>query len=286
MFRRRFESRRPGVDPATFATELGILTVHGFGDMGKRARDSIVRDKFIAAQRNCGLRRHLDDVSSDAPILDIVDSCRVWESHSDREPSSDAGRGRNSLGESDDSRKVGCLQTELQELLACSGMDSRVPVSVVGVGSKSAETPRKVGKGDGQLVPLKAIYSLVIRLLRTAQEDRRVDGKAPSEGELSPLSAVSPGPGAEGGHSVREWVRVCFSCGRQGHGVKRCSQVDTSFPFLPPGWSVDVRNGQYRATRTDGTGLGSTSGNEGWSGREGQPPGPSGIKVRLTPAGS
>ena len=32
-------------------------------------------------------------------------------------------------------------------------------------------------------------------------------------------------------------------------------------------------------------GLGSTSGNEGWSGREGQPPGPSGIKVRLTPAG-
>ena len=35
----------------------------------------------------------------------------------------------------------------------------------------------------------------------------------------------------------------------------------TSFPFL----LVDVRNGQYRATRTDGTGLGSTSGNEGWS---------------------
>ena len=61
-------------------------------------------------------------------------------------------------------------------------------------------------------------------------------------------------------------MRVCFSCGRQGHGVNRCSQVDISFPFLPPGWSVDVRNGQYRVTRTDGTGLGSTPGNEGWSG--------------------
>ena len=35
VFRRRFESaiRRPGVDPATFATELGILAVRGFGDM-------------------------------------------------------------------------------------------------------------------------------------------------------------------------------------------------------------------------------------------------------------
>ena len=65
VFRRRFESasRRPGVDPATFATELGILAVRGFGDMGKRARASMVRDKFIAAQRNCGLRRHLDGAS-------------------------------------------------------------------------------------------------------------------------------------------------------------------------------------------------------------------------------
>ena len=65
--------------------------MRGFGDKGNRARDSMIRDRFIAAQRNCGLRRHLDGVSSDTPIQDIVDSCRVWESHSDREPSSDAG---------------------------------------------------------------------------------------------------------------------------------------------------------------------------------------------------
>ena len=84
---------------------------------------------------------------------------------------------------------------------------------------------------------------------------------------------------------VSAGVPVCFSCGRQGHGVNRCTQVDTSFPFLPPAWSVDVRNGQYRTTRIEGTGLGSPPGNEGWSGREGQPPGSSGIKVRLTPLG-
>ena len=40
-------SRRPGVDPATFAMELGILAVRGFGDMGKRARDSMVRDNLL-----------------------------------------------------------------------------------------------------------------------------------------------------------------------------------------------------------------------------------------------
>ena len=95
-----------------------------------------------------GIVGYVDGVSSDTPIRDIVDSCRVWESHSDREPSLDAGRGQDSLGDSDDSRKVECLWTELQELLACSGMDSRVPVSVVGVGSKSAETPWRVSLPD------------------------------------------------------------------------------------------------------------------------------------------
>ena len=81
--RRRFESasRRQGVDPATFSTELGILAVHGFGNMGERARDLMVRNKFIAAQQSQALRQHLDGVSVEASIGDIVDSCRVWESH-------------------------------------------------------------------------------------------------------------------------------------------------------------------------------------------------------------
>ena len=48
---------------------------------------------------------------------------------------------------------------------------------------------------------------------------------------------------------------------------------------------MDVRNGQYRASQTDVTGLRSTPRNEGCSGREGQPPGSSEIEVRLTPAG-
>ena len=83
VVRRRFESasRRPGVDPATFATELGILAVLGFENMGECARDLMVRNKFIAAQQSSELRRHLDGASVDASIGDIVDSCRVWESH-------------------------------------------------------------------------------------------------------------------------------------------------------------------------------------------------------------
>ena len=36
---------------------------------------------------------------------------------------------------------------------------------------------------------------------------------------MGPSSAVWPETGAERGHSVRQWARVYFSCGRQGHGV-------------------------------------------------------------------
>ena len=83
--RRRFEnaSRQPGLDPATFATNLGMLAIQGFSDMKEQARDMMIRDRFIAGQEQCALRRQLDGFSQDTPIGEIVDSCRVWESHSD-----------------------------------------------------------------------------------------------------------------------------------------------------------------------------------------------------------
>ena len=43
----------------------------------------MTRNKFIAAQQSCELRRYLDGAAADASIGDIVDSCRVWESHTD-----------------------------------------------------------------------------------------------------------------------------------------------------------------------------------------------------------
>ena len=149
-----------------------------------------------------------------------------------------------------------------------------------GEGGEGGRSVGKVEKGDGQLAPLEAISSLVTQLLRTAQEGRRMDGKAPSEGKLSPLSAVLLGkrPLGEG---VGEGVFLVWTPGTWGEPMFTSGH----FFSISARWSVDVRNGQCRATRTDRTRLGSTPGNEGWSGWEGQPSGPSGIEVRLTPAG-
>ena len=83
--RRQFESafRQPGLDPATIATDLGMLAIRGFGDMREQARDTMIRDTFITGQEQCALRRQLDGFAQGTLIGEIVDSCRVWESHSD-----------------------------------------------------------------------------------------------------------------------------------------------------------------------------------------------------------
>ena len=72
-YRRQFErtSRSSGDDPSVFAIELETLARRAFADASVR----------LQLVRECSLRRHLDSVGPDTPIRDIVDRCRVWESH-------------------------------------------------------------------------------------------------------------------------------------------------------------------------------------------------------------
>ena len=60
---------------------LETLAVKAFGNMGQTARLRLIRDRFIAGHESCDLRRYLDCVPPDTPLRDIVDRCRVWESH-------------------------------------------------------------------------------------------------------------------------------------------------------------------------------------------------------------
>ena len=86
-YRREFDKtvRKPGEDPSNLAITLETLAVKAFGDMGQTARLRLIRDRFIAGHGSCELRRYLDCVPPDTPLRDIVDRCRVWESHADPE---------------------------------------------------------------------------------------------------------------------------------------------------------------------------------------------------------
>ena len=86
-YQRQFEkvSQTAGTDPSIFAIELETMVMKAFGDMSQMARIRLVRDRFMARQDSCALRRHLDSVAPETPKRDIVDRCCVWESHADLE---------------------------------------------------------------------------------------------------------------------------------------------------------------------------------------------------------
>ena len=86
-YRREFDKtvRKRGADPSNFAITLETLAIKAFGNMGQTARLRMIRDRFIAGHESCDLRRYLDCVPPDTPLRDIVDRCRVWESHGDPE---------------------------------------------------------------------------------------------------------------------------------------------------------------------------------------------------------
>ena len=84
--RHQFEqmTRSPGEDPAAFAIELETLARRAFVDVDAAVRLQLVRDKFITGHKQLALRRHLDSAGPDTPMSSIVDKCRVWESHEER----------------------------------------------------------------------------------------------------------------------------------------------------------------------------------------------------------
>ena len=71
--------------------------------------------------------------------------------------------------------------------------------------------------------------------------------------ETGPLRPLPPGtptsvPRLSPILTHKDWTTmVCFSCGRSGHGVSRCPQLDEKFSYLLPGWSVERRDGQCMA---------------------------------------
>ena len=98
--------------------------------MGKCSRNWMVRDKFIAAQRSCGLRRHLDNVPPDTPTQDIVDCCRVWE--------------------------TGFFRSNSLKPVGCPEVDSRIPVPVASVIQSDVVAHRKGGPEAVRLHPWKS----------------------------------------------------------------------------------------------------------------------------------
>ena len=137
-----------------------------------------------------------------------------------------------------DSRGSTLFMEDSLQTVGCPEVEPRIPVSMATVvqsdlvGAQEVGSVRNRDASPGKLSSLNA---------RAAQEDNPAEVKVPLDaGARWPPVTPFPGTLAQSQVLEAEPVMVCFSCGRLGHGVNRCSRVDISSPFLPPGWLVAV----------------------------------------------
>ena len=229
QFRRAF--RRPGNDPSVFAIELETLARRAFADIDS-IQLQMVRDRFIARQAECALCRHLDSMGPDTPMRDIVDSCHVWESHTEA---------MNSWNGGPDPKSPRAIYQVAE--------DTQSPVV-----SKESETLDEI---IGQLLPTPAVSPpkatpipsdcelLIQRLLgavRPAQpviqeRSRLTDIEIMLQsmllvGSVKEVDVPPPAPRPES-------LEGCFSCVELTHETEQCLVLDESFPFMPLGWRAD-----------------------------------------------
>ena len=70
-------ARQPGDDPSIFSMELETLARRAFMDVDLKIQLQMVRDRLIDGQADRALRRHLDSLGPNTPMIEMVDSCRI-----------------------------------------------------------------------------------------------------------------------------------------------------------------------------------------------------------------
>ena len=245
-YRREFDKtvRKPGEDPSNFSITLETLAIKAFGDMGQTARLRLIRDRFIAGHESCELRRHLDCLPPDTPLRDIVDRCRVWESHTELsvrrvsrptpEPGYPAYMIKKPEYEDKPVRTVTVNRPEssvdqskdlLKKFLAILTPAVPAPARAPELSSMDKFVQLLAGRltKHTPVPPAPAEPMKLETMLRTY-----LGGKQ-SPSQQSRLRPVG-----------RNWSDVkCFSCGKTGHSANRCQMLDVTFPFILPGWKAE-----------------------------------------------
>ena len=251
-YRREFDKtvRKPGEDPSNFGITLETLAIKAFGDMGQTARLRLIRDRFIAGHESCELRRHLDCLPPDTPLRDIVDRCRVWESHTEPsvrrvsrptpEPVYPAYMIKKPEYEDEPVRTVTVNRPEssvdqskelLKKLLAILTPVVPAPARVPEPSSMDKLVQLLAGKlaKNTPVPPAPAEPMKLETMLRT------YFGGKQSPNQQSRIRPVG-----------RNWSDVkCFSCGKTGHSANRCPMLDVTFPFILPGWKAEKTSTGY-----------------------------------------
>ena len=172
----------------------------------------------------------MDSVSPETPIRDIVDRCRVWESHADSDTRRFSKPGPDSTlpiytvdtSEAMDDQVVAALVTTQPEPDQLETLLRRLLSSPV------------VPPPPPEPVP-SVLEQLLQRLLMEAQALRPTPPAQTGHSDIESLlrnlllGTSAPAARAQQGPMRRNWnTVVCFSCGKAGHGAtqRRCPNLN------------------------------------------------------------
>ena len=235
-YRREFDRtvRKQGEDP-NFAITLETLAVKAFGNMGQTARLRLIRDRFIAGHENCDLRRYLDCVPPDTPLRDIVDRCRVWESHGATEtrrvskPAPEPVYPTYVVRQTDYDDEPVCVVSVNKQNNQMDQTDELLKKLLEAL-TTAAPPPIRTP----EVTPLEKLTQLLM-----SETVKREPAPPTPEALLQTYftGQQSPGLGPRFRQLRRNWADVkCFSCGKTGHSANHCPKLDVTFPFILPGW--------------------------------------------------
>ena len=201
--------------------------------MGQTARLLLIRDRFIAGHSSCELRRHLDSVPPETPIRDVVDRCRVWESHAHpavcrvSKPNPDQTYPAYVVGDSDSISETTWVAAvtrprsgpdQLEDLLRQLLLTVNPPAPI-------PEVPPVEKLSQRLVTETQSRSSLVVSPPESAKLEQMLRSFLSGQQPTRPPPRPRP--------VRRDWNDVvCFSYGKSGHAVTRCPNLDESFPFM------------------------------------------------------
>ena len=195
-------------------------------DIDTKIQLQLVRDRFIDGQAECALRRHLDSLGPNTPMTDIVDCCRVWESHREVEIQPQTSADRRPV-------RVICQVTEVEPAPATS-LEAETVENII---RKLLPTPVVPIPSDRDLLIQQLIEAICA--LRPVAQERSVA----TDLETLLLNWLPVGTVTEEDAALPDLssdsAEGCFSCGGLTHTTNQCQTLDESFPFLPTGWQAE-----------------------------------------------
>ena len=269
-YKRQFQRvvRRPEDDPSVFAIELETLARSAFTDIDSSIQRQMVRDRFIDGQAECALHRNLDSLIPDTPMSDIVDSCRVWESHRDVETEPGISSNRRPVHVICQVAVDEQIRTPLPEKESLEEIISKLLPTPAPPKTRKDPIPSDrdllVQRLSGTLAP-----SIPVVRERSAVTDLEtmLQSWLPvgTVKEVMVVSRRASTVSADG----------CFSCGISTHTIENCRTLDESFPFLPIGWRAERVGDEFILGPGGPVGPEDHEmGNDDWSGERGWSPGP------------